>query len=115
MIDRLTEILALEEKASPSPWQADTTIPDDCVIEGMDGCFLANIGNDKRPNAIAFDLYFEPNAKVIAISRNLLRPLIEVVQAADVILGPNWDTKDWDRLAAARAALKSQLEKSYRG
>jgi hypothetical protein len=74
------ELLALEAKAWPAPWEADTSNPEDCVVWADDGQFLANVGSDRivpiRPDgtALLFDIDVK-NCEFVVAARNAIRPL----------------------------------------
>lgn len=67
-------MLLRAEKATPGPWEADTSSPEDCVIWADDGTFLANVGSDRmfpvRPDgaALLFDVDIK-NADMVAHAR----------------------------------------------
>lgn len=93
----LEQLIELEKKATPGPWHADTSDPEDCVVWGAgdDGKFLANVGSDRmvpvRPDgaAILFDLDVN-NCNLAVALRNTAPAYFEVVKAAKELMADCW-------------------------
>ncbi len=113
----LDQMIELEKKATPGPWHADTSDPEDCVVWGAgdDGKFLANVGSDRmvpvRPDgaAILFDLDVD-NCNLAVALRNAAPAYFEVVQKAKEYLAIV-ETGEATTVIDARRALRSALAK----
>jgi hypothetical protein len=79
----MSEARKLSAAATPGPWEADLTEPDDVVLWGPSETFLANVGHSVLTRVgIAFDIDAH-NAALVAHMRNHWDAMLDRMEALE--------------------------------